>query len=248
MVKLTRMEVESIGCTKLRGSPCYLDGDKLYFTAELRDKNGEISETRCCMDCSISRKKWDLVEDDQWPTEPQPWNGALKWEVYAYSLWVVWMHELEVTSGQEITFSIDRKGTGHWEYVSWKDCTFRDYWRLQEYKISPSNASLIMQKSGYAGEFTDVYDYVRQKAEEKATGQTALVRMIKNAHFEPMREIGEEETAFLVGLFNFDGDKKALCTALKSSWNADLSDKEVKVDSLITKKFTLPKPLEDYIP
>jgi hypothetical protein len=241
------MEVESIGCTKLRGCPCFLDGNKLYFIAELKDKDGNLSQTKCCMDCSISRKKWDLVKDNQWPIEPQPWEGTLSWEVYAHSLWTEHMYRLEVISGRNFEFRID-DGNFKYRMVPWRDCTVSDFLKIYENKWIPQNAGQIVQEGDATQAFANLRKVVRQEAEQRAANETQMVRQLKNVNFKPMREIGEGDTAFLLGLFNFDGDKKALCTALKSSWNADLSDKDVKVDSLITKRFTLPKPLEEYIP
>ena len=92
-----------------------------------------------------------------------------------------------------------------------------------------------------------ITEELMNKAQSVADERRKTLEAKVNAGWKPMRVLSAEDTAMVLGIFNFNGDKKGLVTALQS-WGVEIKDSEVKVDKLITKRIELPKTVEELIP
>lgn len=242
MVKLQSRVTESVSLTRQEGEPICLSGNKLYFRYYVKVAHGKEEVRYGCVDLGVSRKDFTPVTFDQVPKGPQYKKADVDPDEIAFGLWMIQEAGLPCKS----RFGYPVKG---YQNISTKD---RDDVDLQDFKAAAhenwscecdSNHNAV--KPAYWWRITDaLLNRAKGMAEERAQAIEAEL----NRGWKPTRELDESDTAIVLAIFDFNGDEKGLVTALKSSWGADIRDRDVKIDKLLTKKIKLPKLLEEYIP
>jgi len=242
MVLLKSRVTESVSLTRQDGEPICLSGNKLYFRYFVKVAHGKEEVRYGCVDLSVSRKDFTPVTFDQVPKEPQYKKADVDPDGIAFGLWM--MQEAGLPCKSRIGYPV--KG---YQNLRYKD---RDDIDLQDFKAAAhDNWSCECDSDGnavkpaYWWRITEaLLNQAKGMAEEKAQAIEAEL----NRDWKPTRELDESDTAIVLAIFDFNGDKKDLVTALKSSWGVEIRDSDVKIDKLLTKRIILPKPLEELIP
>lgn len=243
MVKLAPIVTECIGLIKAKCQPMYLEGNTLYFEMLSRNEDGEFTTTRCRMDCSISRKSYEYVDDADWPSEPKPRQVDVNVTFLVCLIWAMEAVGVQATMGRVPTYPSIKDSC----YKLIEDLTQEDIIDIINNDRMPQwlNAA---ERELFEDKFLALSEHAVEMGKEMAASYEANAETILNEGFEPMRELGQDLTSIITGIFNFDGDKKSLVTALKSSWNVDLHDADVVVDKFFSRKISLPQTLEELIP
>lgn len=234
MVILSRMAVESVSLTKQEGEPYLLIGNKLYFKYYKKVKRGAEETSYGYVDISISRRSFTPCLESTVPRIPERKTVDVSWQMIAFGFWMIRMSAkgpyYHVPVGQyqkgisQLTLSdfahvVDRYQCD--DHYQWEDEQFHS-WRIPQ----------------------ELLDEAKQNAQKTKCEVEAKL----NKNFVPTRVLDEELTAQVLGIFNFDGDKKGLVTALKSSWDVEIKDSDVKIDKFFTGRILLPKTIEELIP
>lgn len=242
MVLLNKRVTESVSLTRRKGEPICLSGNKLYFCYSDKVAHGREEVKYGCVDLSVSRKDFTAVEFDQVPKGPQYKKAKVDPDEIAFGLWMIQEAGLPCKS----RFGYPVTGYQNIKFKDRNDIDLEDFKAAVHQNWScevDSNGNVV--KPAYWWRITDaLLSQAKGMAEEKAQA----IEIELNRDWKPTRELDERNTAIVLAIFDFNGDKKGLVIALKSSWGAEIRDSDVKIDKLLTKKIILPKPLEELIP
>lgn len=230
MVHLNSSVVESVALTKQEGKPEFLSDNILYFQYKSKGIFKEEDVSYGYVDLSTSRRKITPIQACEYPKLPiRPEQHVDEWLV-GFGFWLVNIGSVlpdsiwrVVREGSNQIGETAAKLRVHDYYNAFQDIPrgSRKEWQIEN--ILPTVTKIISQKQ------SQIDDQLDRK-------------------FTPMRELSDDDTSIVLGIFNFDGDQKSLVTALKSSWNVELKDSDVKIDKFLTKKITGIKSLEALIP
>lgn len=216
--------VSEIGLTKQRGMLRFLDGNKVYYTMESRDKKGNIETHYYVMDISVSRKKTDEIDFSAFPKQPAKRKPNVYEQQVLYNVWRAYYLGVEGSEKDKAVMVSNDPVTGK----QW---------------LSKINAEKIIDQV-YSCEDREICaswhmtEEVRKAAEAIITQITLDQERKCEEEYHPYRRLTEEEIAIVAGILNFNGDKKSLVTGLKSSLDVAIKDSDVSVDKLFTGKIT----------
>jgi len=247
MVGLTPQIVKSVSLTKQEGEPILLDGNRLYFRYKVRGAHGRETEKWGFVDLTISRKTFTPVEFHEVPSWPQKVEVKVNVHEVAFGLW--WIayagsSHRQLTQGEEY-LPVRHQRDSRVIAKDRKQVTVDDFT-----DAATQNWSCAMDKgqSVRPSYWWGISEELMEEAKRIAKEREADLDRQVNSDWTPMRVLGPEETAFVLGIFNFDGDKKSLVTALKS-WGAEIKDGEVSIDKLgFTGRIKLATTVEELIP
>lgn len=241
MVELYNRVTESVSLTRQRGEPICLSGNVLYFCYRERVGQNRDGIRYGYVDLSRSRNGFTPVTFDQVPKGPQYRKADVDPDEIAFGLWM--MKEAGLPCKSEFGYPV--KG---YQNVMVKDRNDVD---LRDFKAAAHEHWSCECDDGHAA--TPAYwwritDALLNQAKHMAEQKAQAIEAELNRDWKPTRKLDENDTAIVLGIFNFNGDKKSLVTTLKTSWGAEIRDSDVKIDKFLTKRIILPKPLEELIP
>lgn len=245
MVGLDPQVVESIALTRQEGEAFLLDANKLYFRYCVKGKRGQEQVKYGYVDLALSRKTFKLVQWSEVPQWPQKQEVEVNVYEIAFGLWLIKYAGVKHYMVARAEYLPVRNHIGSNIIAKGRDqVTVKDFTEAATQDWSCAMVDGQSVKPSYWWEITkELMNEAQSIADERRKTLEARV----NAGWKPMRNLSAEDTAMVLGIFNFDGDKRGLVTALQS-WGVEIKDSEVKVDKLITKRIELPKTVEELIP
>lgn len=242
MVELQSHVIESVSLTRQKGEPVCLSGNELYFRYSAKVGHGREETRYGRVILSESRRQFESVKFDQVPRGPQYKKADVDPDEIAFGLWMI----MEAGLSSRSRFGYPVKGYQNIRSKDRNDVDLRDFKAAAHERWScecDNNHEAVTP--AYWWRITDaLLNQARSMAEERAQAIEAEL----NRDWKPTRKLDGNDTAIVLAIFDFNGDKKDLVTALKTSWGAEIRDSEVRIDKLLTRKIILPKPLEELIP
>lgn len=245
MVGLDPQVVESIALTRQEGEAFLLDGNKLYFKYFIKGNRGKEEVKYGYVDLSLSRKTFKPVEWSEVPKWPQKQEVSVNVYEIAFGLWLINYAGAKHKVLAQVEYLPVRTPLGSSVTAKSRDqVTVKDFIEAATKDWSCAMVDGQPVKPSY---WWGISEELMNKAKSIAEERRKTLEAKVNAGWRPTRVLSAEDTAMVLGIFNFDGDKKGLVTALLS-WGVEIKDSEVKVDKLITKRIELPKTVEELIP
>lgn len=244
MVELTPQVVKSVSLTKQEGEPFLLDGNRLYFKYQERVNKGKM-ETRygyVDLDARTTFTRVEFTEVPKWPKRPEV---SVNLNEVAFGLWWLKYAGRSHAKGSSAEFLPTPETSDGKRSKSRNHVTLTDFYEARRETIGASNSCGVEGRPSFFWDITEeLMDEARQFASQRVDELEAEV----NEVWKPIRVLDAHDTAVVIGIFSFDGDKKGLVTALKS-WGAEIKDSDVSVDrKFLTKYIHLAKTVEELIP
>lgn len=240
MVGLSAQVVESVALTRQEGEPFLLDGNRLYFSYEKKEKHDHIDKIGC-VDLSVSRKSFEVVEASEVPRWPEYRTINVDVRQVAFGYWLI---EHAGYALPKEYLPVKRRYGSNVTGKLLNQITLSDFTEAmeQEWPCEMHQDQVVTPAFWW-----DISEGLITRAKSYAQEKRERLEARANHDWKPMRVLDASETASVLGIFSFDGDKKSLVSALLS-WGVEIKDADVKVDKLLTKRIILPATLEELIP